>query len=52
MGTVIKVKFKCGQGMTAALVDLSKQVWDDIRLVTGTWCSEELPDPDSLPLIT
>lgn len=44
----IRGKFKCSWGATAALIYLYKQVWDDIRLVMGMWCSEQLPDPDSL----
>lgn len=47
---MIKGKFKCSQDATATLLYLYKQVWDDIRLVMGTWCSEQLPDPDSLPV--
>lgn len=47
-GIVIKAKFKCSWGAPAALIYLYNQVWDDIRLVMGVWCSEQLPDPDSL----
>lgn len=47
-GIAIKGKFKYSQGATAALIHLYKQVWDDIRLVMGIWCSEQLPDPDAV----
>lgn len=45
---VMKGQFKSSQVVTAALIDLYMQVWDDIRLLIGTWCSEQLPDLDSL----
>lgn len=32
-GIVIKGMFKCRQGVTAALMYLYSQVWDDIRLM-------------------
>lgn len=47
-GIVIKGKFKYSRGATAALIHLYKQAWDDIRLVMGIWCSEQLPDPDAV----
>lgn len=47
---MIKGQFKSSQVVTAALIDLYMQVWDDIRLLMGTWCSEQLPDLDSLSI--